>query len=204
MAYGVLWKERPDNIHGHQFYSHVCKMLMTSIFCLMTASNSNKSVVNMRNQRNGKKGLFFEAKRDLRESRLGVKMCLFLRKRVLLDSTKGSLGVVFQIPANMFPQKRLFRRGKFGGKITRKFSYRGCFSWRGQIAIRVCFENLWSSMCTTLVFESLPRCYLKIIKTFLKNNHGGKNCGSWEVPSQKMFMFGGQLWNSVGNFGFCR
>ena len=36
-----------------------------------------------------KKGCFFEAKHDSCESRLGVKMCLFLRKRVLLDSIKG-------------------------------------------------------------------------------------------------------------------
>ena len=50
--------------------------------------HSNNSVVHMHDQRNVKKGLFFEAKRDSRESRLGVKMCLFLRKRVLLDSIK--------------------------------------------------------------------------------------------------------------------
>ena len=50
----------------------------------------------MGNQRNRKKGLFFEAKHDLHESQLGVKMCLYLRKRVLLDSIKGCLGVVFQ------------------------------------------------------------------------------------------------------------
>ena len=66
--------------------------------------DSNISVVHMRNQR----------------SRLGVKMCLFLRKRS------------FWIPL----------RGIWG-----------CFSPRGEIAIRVCFENLWSCMCTTQVFE---------------------------------------------------
>ena len=30
---------------------------------------------------------------------------------------------------------------------------KGCFSWRGEIVIRVCIENLWSRMCTTLVFD---------------------------------------------------
>ena len=30
------------------------------------------------------------------------------------------------------------------------------FSWRGEIAISVFFENLWSLMCTRLVFEWLP------------------------------------------------
>ena len=49
--------------------------------------HSNNSVVHMCDQRNMKKGLFFEAGRD---SRLGVKMCLFLRKSVLLDSIKGA------------------------------------------------------------------------------------------------------------------
>ena len=42
-------------------------------------------VVNARPEKQ-KKGLFFEAKHDSCDSRLGVKMGLFLRKRVLLDS----------------------------------------------------------------------------------------------------------------------
>ena len=50
--------------------------------------HSNYGAVHMHDQRNTKKGLFFEAKCDSHESRLGVKMCLFLRKRVLLDSIK--------------------------------------------------------------------------------------------------------------------
>ena len=49
----------------------------------------NNSVVHMRDQRNAKKGLFVEAEHDLPKSRLGVEMCLFLRKRVLLNSIKG-------------------------------------------------------------------------------------------------------------------
>ena len=48
-----------------------------------TPPDSNNSVVHMHDQKNMKKGLFFEAER---ESHLGVKLCLFLRKRVLLDS----------------------------------------------------------------------------------------------------------------------
>ena len=40
--------------------------------------------------------IFFKAKRDSRKSRLGVKMYLFLRKGVLLDSFKGRLGVILQ------------------------------------------------------------------------------------------------------------
>ena len=75
-----------------------------------------------------KKGLFFEAKRDSRESRLGVKMCLFSTKRVLLDSIKGRLGVIFQIQPNMSSKKSLFG-DKFAGK---KLAFRGCFSWRGK------------------------------------------------------------------------
>ena len=34
--------------------------------------------------------------RDSREAQLGAKMCMFLRKRVLLDSIKGYLVVIFQ------------------------------------------------------------------------------------------------------------
>ena len=66
--------------------------------------HSNNSVVHMRDQRKAKKGLFFEAGRDSRESRLGVKMCLF-RKRALLDSSKGPLGVIFQTRLNMSSKK---------------------------------------------------------------------------------------------------
>ena len=71
--------------------------------------HSNNSVVHMGHQRNVKKELFFEAKHDTRELRLGVNMCLFLRKRVLLDSIKGRVGVIFQILPNMPSQKSLFR-----------------------------------------------------------------------------------------------
>ena len=77
--------------------------------------HSNNSVVHMHDQRNRKKGLFFEARRDSHESRLGVKMYLFSRKRVLMDSMKRCLGVIFQTPPNMSSKKACL--GKFGGKI---------------------------------------------------------------------------------------
>ena len=37
-----------------------------------------------------------------------------------------------------------------------KFLFQGCFSQKGQILIRVYFENLWSHLCITLVFEWPP------------------------------------------------
>ena len=84
--------------------------------------HSNYSAVHMRDQRNAKKGLFFVTKRDSRESRLGVKMCLFLGKRVLLDSIKGRLGVIFQTsPKEAYLGVNL--RAK-----SREFSFRGYFS----------------------------------------------------------------------------
>ena len=78
----------------------------------------------MCNQRNAKKGLFFEAKRDSHESHLEVKMCLFFRKRVLFDSIKGHLGVIFRTPPKMSPQKSLFR-DKFESKIVQNSSLGG-------------------------------------------------------------------------------
>ena len=51
----------------------------------------------MYDQRNVKKGLFFEAKWDSCESRLGIKMRLFLRK----ESFYILLGVIFQTPPNI-------------------------------------------------------------------------------------------------------
>ena len=45
--------------------------------------HSNTNAVHMPDQRNATKGLFLKAKCDSRKLRLGVKMCLFSRKRVL-------------------------------------------------------------------------------------------------------------------------
>ena len=66
--------------------------------------------------RETQKRVVFEAKRD---SRLGV-MCLFLRKRVILDSIKGSFGGHFFKLHQTCPtkcQKSLFM-GKFWGKVA--------------------------------------------------------------------------------------
>ena len=116
----------------------------------------------MRHQRNVKKELFFRLLTQMRDScelQLGVKMCLYiyLRKRVLLDSSKGRLWVIFQTSPNM-SSKKACSGVNLGGKIARNSHLWGVFSWRGEIAIRVpvCFKNLWSRMCTALVLESLP------------------------------------------------
>ena len=71
----------------------------------------NNYVVDMRDKRNAKKELFFGYKRDSRESCLGVKMSLFLRERVLLDSIRGH----FSNSTKHVLQKNLLR-GKFLGK----------------------------------------------------------------------------------------
>ena len=42
-----------------------------------------------------------------------------------------------------------------------KFSFRLCFSWRGEIAIRVCFKTCGHErMCTALVFKCPPPRYV--------------------------------------------
>ena len=74
-----------------------------------------------------KKGYFFEAEQDSRESQLGVKMCLFLRKKVPLDSIKGRLGVIFQ---NMSSNEACLG-GKFAENCA-KFSFRGVFPGEGK------------------------------------------------------------------------
>ena len=84
---------------------------------------SNKSVVHMLDQRSVKKGLFFEAKL---KQQLGVKMCPFLRKKVLLDSTKECLGVIFQTLPNISSKKSLL--GINLGQNRAKFLLSGCFS----------------------------------------------------------------------------
>ena len=77
-----------------------------------------------------RKGCFMRSrKRDSRESWLGVKMCLFLRRRLLLDSInmiKGHLGVLFQTPPKNSPQKACLAAHL--GKIARN----SCFVFPGE------------------------------------------------------------------------
>ena len=62
------------------------------------------------------KGLFFEAERDWHETRLGVKMCQFLKKRVIFDSIKGCLWVIFQTLPKMSSKKACLGVN-FGAKL---------------------------------------------------------------------------------------
>ena len=77
-----------------------------------------------------KRGCFFRLN-AMRESRLVVKMCLFFRKRVLLDSIKGHLGVIFQTPQNMSSKKSLFM-GKFWEKIVQNACLGDVFPGEGK------------------------------------------------------------------------
>ena len=81
-----------------------------------------------------------------RGSHLGVKICLFWRKRVLFDSVKGHLGVIFQTPPNMSSKKSLFR-GKFGSKIVRNLRLGCVFPGEGKLGL---------AYVSTLVFECPP------------------------------------------------
>ena len=81
-------------------------------------------------------------------------MCLFLRKRVLLDSIKGHLGGIFQTPPKMTSKKACLGVN-FGAKFCEILVQRVFFLGRGN-RDRVCYENLWSHMYATLVFECSP------------------------------------------------
>ena len=59
--------------------------------------HSNTSVVHMLDQRNMKKGFFFEPEHDLRESRLGSKRACFQEKESFLNSIREHLGVIFKL-----------------------------------------------------------------------------------------------------------
>ena len=91
--------------------------------------HQNNSVVHMHDQRNAKKGLFFRLN-AIRANQ--VKMCLFLRKRVLLDSIKGCLGVIFSNSTKHVLQKSLFR-GKCGDKIVRNSRLGVVFPGEGKL-----------------------------------------------------------------------
>ena len=55
--------------------------------------------------------------------------------------------------------------------LTHKFFVKGCFSSKGQISMMICFNwNLWSCMCTTLVFQCQPPSWIGIsnlLKSFI-------------------------------------
>ena len=117
----------------------------------------NSSVVHMRDQRNGesKGSRFLQAQYDSRESQLGVKMCIFSREKkrsfwILVGDVQGS----FFKP--IYSTKRVISclEVKLECKNRAKFQFRWCFSWKGQISIRVCFETLWS--CVQHQYSSTP------------------------------------------------
>ena len=83
-------------VEGHSEMCHHETCFRLALQTRGGGEHSNNSVVHMRDQRNTKKGLYFKTGRDLRESRLVVKVCLFLRKRVHLDYIKVRLGVIFR------------------------------------------------------------------------------------------------------------
>ena len=67
-------------------------------------------------------------------------MYIFLRKRALLDSVKGYLGVIFVTPPNM-SSKKVCLGVNFGEK-SHKILVQGVYFLEREIANRVCFENL--------------------------------------------------------------
>ena len=125
----------------------------------------------MPDKRNKKKRIGFRAKMQFLRIVIWGSKCAykFSRKRVPSGFYLGTFGVIFpnfSIPPKGFSQKfcfgckiwskncKKFVLGvKFRAKIARKFSFRWCFSWKGQILIKVCLEKLRSSICTTLVFK---------------------------------------------------
>ena len=74
----------------------------------------------------------------------------------------------------------------------------GAFSRRGDIAIRVYFENLWSHMCTTQVFEWCPGDLLDYTLTsmIVSSSHGTmvlRSMSSHDTPSLSCAMFATSL-----------
>ena len=82
--------------------------------------------------------------RNSRELPFGVKCDCFQGMGVLFEFYKGTYST------KHVPQNILW--GKIGCKTVQN-SCLGVFFSKGQISFRVCFENVWSFMCTTLVFE---------------------------------------------------
>ena len=99
-----------------------------------------------------KRGCFFQTKCDSCESRLKVKMCIFLRKKVFLDSIKGRIGVLNSIKRVL---QRSLIRGNVGAKLCEIFDT-GCFSWGGEIRIKVCFRTCGHE-CVQHQYLSSPR-----------------------------------------------
>ena len=135
----------------HLSYVSVC---LWSQLVGSPGGHSSNSVVHMRDQGNTKKGCFFEAKCKFARILIRGQNMPILEKKCPLGFYLGALkGSYFYSTKYVLP-KSLFR-GKFGGKIAQKSCLVGVFPG-GEIVFRVCFENLWSCICTTLVFKWPP------------------------------------------------
>ena len=136
-------------------------------------------VVHMHDQRNAKKGCFFRLNVIHVNRHRGQNVPIFEKKRVLLDSIKGCLGVIFKNSTKHVLQTRLFR-GKFWGKIMQNSRLEGVFLERG---------NRWSRMCTTLVFKWPPRALSErqstlsfhplMMENGFTENFGIQKCECW-------------------------
>ena len=97
-----------------------------------------------------KKGCFLRLIVILENHDQGSKCAYFQEKWSFLDSIRDVKGSFFQ----MLPKKSCLG-GKIGCKNCMKFLFGSVFLERANLD-QVYFENLWSRMCTTLVFEQPP------------------------------------------------
>ena len=104
----------------------------------------------MGDQRNEKKSCFFET-----ELRRGIKICRLQEKGFFFNSIREHLGIIFPTPNSSVPQnvpQKSCLGVKWGAKLCKKkkkILFR-VFSSKGQISIRVCFENLWHVYNTSI------------------------------------------------------
>ena len=123
------------------------------------------NVVHRWDQRSTKKRVVFESEHHSQALQLGIKTSLFKKKMVL---TKILLRL-FRVYKIFYSAQLVTQKSSLGGKLGcktmqcsclgSKIGYisvqnycLGCSFSEGQISFRVCFENLWSCMCTTLIF----------------------------------------------------
>ena len=103
-----------------------------------------KKQTNKHPEKHKKRVVFFEIEHENRDQ--GSKHACFQEKGsfLFLNAIRGHFFKILY-PTKHVPQQILF---KIGCKTLKILVY-GCFSSKEQLSIRVCFENIWSRMCTT-------------------------------------------------------
>ena len=121
-----------------RFYLYLCSI----VFYIFSGGYSNTSVVHMRDQRNAKTDSILRLNAIPER---GQNVPILKKRGPFFLLYRGRLGVIFQTP--LFHQTCFQKKSCLGSKIGCKITRNSC------LGVLNIYLNLWSRICTTLVFQ---------------------------------------------------